>query len=107
MVLVGRLSVGLVLVSFALVACGSGDGDGGNREPERTVEQAQHTACTVLCIQGYHLNGNCQCVPDKGGGGGKGEMCGTAHCPSGQVCCNASCGICTAPGDACIQIACN
>jgi len=27
-------------------------------------------------------------------------------CPAGQVCCNASCGICTPPGFACIQIAC-
>lgn len=36
-----------------------------------------------------------------------GVQCGTATCPSGQVCCNASCGICTPPGNFCIQIACN
>lgn len=33
--------------------------------------------------------------------------CGTAVCGAGQVCCNASCGICTAPGDFCIQLACS
>jgi len=35
-----------------------------------------------------------------------GEACGTTTCPSGQVCCNSSCGICTPPGGVCIQIAC-
>jgi hypothetical protein len=32
--------------------------------------------------------------------------CGTVTCPSGQLCCNASCGTCTPPGFACPQIAC-
>ena len=32
--------------------------------------------------------------------------CGTATCGEGSVCCNPSCGICTPPGHACIQIAC-
>jgi hypothetical protein len=35
-----------------------------------------------------------------------GEACGSTICPSGQVCCNASCGICTEPGGVCIQLAC-
>lgn len=34
------------------------------------------------------------------------ERCGPHACPQGQVCCNSSCGICTPPGGACIQIAC-
>lgn len=34
------------------------------------------------------------------------EQCGTVVCPPGKVCCNASCGICTDPGEFCIQIAC-
>jgi hypothetical protein len=40
------------------------------------------------------------------------ERCGTPGtpffrvCPPGQVCCNASCGICTPPDVGCIQIAC-
>lgn len=32
--------------------------------------------------------------------------CGEALCPEGQVCCNASCGICTAPGGTCTKRAC-
>jgi len=32
--------------------------------------------------------------------------CGNTICSPGLVCCNASCGICTPPGGACIQIAC-
>ncbi|MSP61072.1 MAG: protease complex subunit PrcB family protein [Myxococcales bacterium] len=32
--------------------------------------------------------------------------CGNATCTGGMVCCNASCGICTKPGDFCIQTAC-
>jgi len=46
----------------------------------------------------------CACEAADGGGGG--EECGNVTCPSGQVCCNASCGICTPKGGACIQIAC-
>lgn len=32
--------------------------------------------------------------------------CGDRTCADDTVCCNASCGICTAPGNVCIQIAC-
>lgn len=39
-------------------------------------------------------------------GGGAREQCGPVLCEVGQVCCNESCGICTAPGEACIEIAC-
>jgi len=35
-----------------------------------------------------------------------GTACGSTTCPSGQVCCNSSCGICTPPGGMCIQLAC-
>jgi len=35
-----------------------------------------------------------------------GERCGDTTCAAGMVCCNASCGICTPPDGACIQIAC-
>lgn len=34
------------------------------------------------------------------------EQCGDSLCPAGQVCCNSSCGICTEPGGACIQLYC-
>ena len=36
----------------------------------------------------------------------KGEPCGPNTCAAGQVCCNASCGICTDPGMFCTQQAC-
>ena len=49
-------------------------------------------------------------MPADGGGGGRDagpiETCGPVQCAPGQVCCNPSCGICTAPGEACIEIAC-
>lgn len=35
-----------------------------------------------------------------------GERCGFATCAAGEVCCNESCGICTAPGGACTQAEC-
>src|SRR5687768_11072301 len=54
--------------------------------------------------------------PVDGGGGdidggspgdaGGPVRCGSVECPSGQVCCNASCGICTPPGGSCITLAC-
>ena len=35
-----------------------------------------------------------------------GEACGKVTCGAGQVCCNASCGICTAPNEGCVALAC-
>ncbi len=35
-----------------------------------------------------------------------GEACGNTVCAPGTECCNASCGLCVAPGGACIQLAC-
>lgn len=40
------------------------------------------------------------------GDGGGGVTCGPTTCAAGEVCCNESCGICTAPGGACPAIAC-
>ena len=40
------------------------------------------------------------------GGSSGGVKCGSKTCPSGEVCCNASCGVCTPPGFACDAIAC-
>ena len=39
-------------------------------------------------------------------GGGGGVACGPTVCEDGLVCCNASCGICVAPGEGCPTIAC-
>ena len=46
-----------------------------------------------------------------GGNGSKsksseGERCGPKTCAVGEVCCNESCGICTPPDGACIQLFC-
>jgi hypothetical protein len=40
------------------------------------------------------------------GGAGNGVACGKARCAAGDVCCNASCGICTPPGGVCTQQVC-
>jgi hypothetical protein len=39
-------------------------------------------------------------------GKGLGPKCGGGRCDAGNVCCNDSCGICTPPGGACIQLFC-
>lgn len=63
------------------------------------------TACAaVRCMSGTRCveeAGTARCVPEEGG-----VPCGSAVCAAGQVCCNASCGICTEPGGVCIQQAC-
>ena len=41
-----------------------------------------------------------------GHGGSAGVACGKARCAGVDVCCNASCGICTPPGGACDQQLC-
>jgi hypothetical protein len=44
---------------------------------------------------------------DAGSAGTTGPVaCGPTTCGAGKVCCNESCGICTAPGGVCIQLAC-
>ena len=58
----------------------------------------------VLCVLGSHFDSSpqvCACVPDQP------ATCGGVTCPAGQLCCNASCGICAPPGGVCIQIACD
>lgn len=51
------------------------------------------TTCEVI-------DGNAYCLSNGS------QACGSATCGKGTACCNASCGICTQPGFACIQIAC-
>jgi hypothetical protein len=57
----------------------------------------------VPCPPGQTWDGStkiCACVP------GVKETCGATVCTDGQVCCNASCGICAPKGAACTAIAC-
>ncbi len=89
----------LIAVSMLLGGCSAAP----SPEPTGTEEDSVK-ACTTLafCVQGYTWSQKaCKCLPDKGG-----EKCGTSTCGKGEVCCNASCGICTPPDGACIQIAC-
>src|SRR6516162_11001998 len=60
------------------------------------VAQGHCNACiqTMFCIQGYVFdNKKCQCVADP-----TSVPCGPTFCTNGDVCCNASCGVCTPPG---------
>jgi len=52
----------------------------------------------ATCVEDAQGNGSC--VPSTG------PDCGSNTCAAGQVCCNASCGICTPPDGVCIQLAC-
>jgi hypothetical protein len=68
------------------------------------VPEAPNPCATVLCQTGTQCvvkDGQPVCVPNGG------PTCGSNVCPAGQVCCNASCGICTPPDGACIQIVCD
>lgn len=93
----------LLFVAFALTALGNpllprqpeDDTANGltrpNPGPCATVRCAAGYACTVV-------GRSAQCV--------RAERCGPTTCPFGEVCCNSSCGICTAPGGACTLQAC-
>lgn len=69
-------------------------------------------ALLSVFVSGCHL----VVAPSGGNGDGDGNdsdqsdvearACGDRTCGEGTECCNASCGICTAPGNVCIQIAC-
>ena len=70
---------------------------------------------TMIAMMSGLLMGASRCDPrgtqpggNHGGGsaGRGGEACGDVTCGRGEVCCNASCGICTKPGGACTQQAC-
>jgi hypothetical protein len=51
---------------------------------------------------------SCACVEYAAdAGSGDGVACGKNTCEAGQVCCNASCGTCTAPDSACTQVICD
>lgn len=58
--------------------------------------------CAVSGNVAACVNGQCTAVPAPTSG----EPCGNTTCAAGQVCCNASCGICTSPGMYCTQQAC-
>jgi len=63
----------------------------------------QCAAIRFLCADGnepFFNECGCGCRPTPG------EACGPVECGSGEVCCNSSCGICTAPDGFCTQQIC-
>lgn len=59
------------------------------------------SGAAVLCALGTTWDSTaCQCIPTGG------PACGSRTCGAGEVCCNASCGICTPPDGFCTQQAC-
>jgi hypothetical protein len=65
-------------------------------------DAAQCAAIRFTCDEGMqHFFNDCGCGCEP-----VGEPCGATQCESGQVCCNASCGICTPPGGVCTQQLC-
>ncbi|EGZ76897.1 hypothetical protein NEUTE2DRAFT_48410 [Neurospora tetrasperma FGSC 2509] len=83
------------------------------------IKTCQNVKCAVRCQM---VNGNPTCVdggPPKAVAATSeelvndnktsvviGEKCGITTCPTGQTCCNASCGLCVSPGMACTQQIC-
>jgi hypothetical protein len=85
-----------------------GGGGGGKKDCERKRNQylgdaEQCLTLRFICDSGeqpFFDDCGCGCEPIPG------EVCGDSVCPDGEVCCNASCGICTPPGGVCTQQAC-
>jgi|GEM_PF-3389873 len=61
------------------------------QSPQQPAPQDAHAVAPALKVN----------APDEGPAGG--EPCGPVKCPADEVCCNASCGICTPPGNVCTQ----
>jgi hypothetical protein len=68
------------------------------------LPQCVDNPCAVVrCKAGTtctNVDGQAQCLAN-------GTPCGKNTCQAGYECCNASCGICTPPDSACIQIVCD
>ncbi|MDX2024620.1 MAG: hypothetical protein SF187_30540 [Deltaproteobacteria bacterium] len=79
-----------VVLGVGLAAC--------NRQaPQQPPAQDAHTI-----NQGSANNGSAAGQMDEAPAAG-GEPCGPVKCAANEVCCNQSCGICTAPGGVCTQ----
>jgi hypothetical protein len=70
--------------------------------PNDAGPQCPAIACTLACQYGFQRGPDgceiCACNPPPGP-----VQCGPNTCAAGEVCCNESCGICTAPDGACTQ----
>ncbi len=96
-----RVGLGSLILS-ALLILGSRPGAGqtnGGLPPA-----AAEAGCTIVCAPCPGLDPcpdlcRLECPPGV-------ELCGPAVCVDGNVCCNASCGICTPPDGVCTQQIC-
>ena len=96
----------LLLAIVLLVATGCGPNDAGEIEGTRATSAALRAGCVVDCPPPCEGREPCQlrpcrliCPPGV-------TPCGSTTCERGDVCCNASCGICTPPGGTCTQQVC-
>src|SRR5438128_1915646 len=99
-----RFFIGLIALTFGAIACGSSGSETGEVAGSRISTEALRSACRVVCptcapgrLCPHHCVLDCpnHALP-----------CGSSVCRNGDVCCNASCGICAPPGGACTQQAC-
>jgi hypothetical protein len=117
-VTIGDTSAGDIAVEVAVGDTSTEDGDASASIEVGDISSSVDIDVSADAAASASANGGDGNVVDieltgvsggDGGAGGDREArveCGPVTCPSGQVCCNESCGICTDPGEACILIAC-
>jgi len=95
------------LGSLALLVCGLVSGCDNKRTspPPKDVEKAA-TPVAEGETSPSDAAAKVAVGASDAGGSKAGIPCGESTCGPGQVCCNASCGICTPPDGACIQMVC-
>lgn len=111
----------VALLTMTVAACGGPDttsaaasGDPADAVGAPCMSSAQcakDEVCTTqdgVCNRPPGCTGICPavCYGTCRSATGTGPACGSKTCPAGQVCCNASCGICTPPGYMCTQQVC-
>jgi len=119
-----RLMILVASIGLALAACArSPDASRATPGAAAAPVEAAAPACSPPLRQCIGCNGALICavrcpecappaapqpepVPATLALGPESETCGGTICAPGTFCCNASCGICTQPDEACIQIAC-
>ncbi len=98
------LSIGCIVLASQFLGCGSTGSGSGEIEGSRASQAAMKSGCRTVCPTcepGVACSDHCRLECPSGV-----VPCGTAMCRHGEVCCNASCGICTRPGDVCTAQVC-
>lgn len=100
----GGADCGGVCVCEALAKCAAGMEWDASPEVCACVKPVTNPCALAKCGFGSTCevhDGGAVCVSNGQ------QPCGKSTCAAGTVCCNASCGVCTPPGFACTQQACN